>query len=292
MGRGSLSERSAFYTPGIFIATVAGMTKFSDIRDLIDLRRYPIDAPGQAQTGSFVSWCRDEISRHGVVILEQFTPDLALKRLREEWTPLLPDAFYTDIHHNCFLMPSDAKYPPDHPRNRTMHNNKGGIADDLIPTDALLRQIYDWPPFRRFVGAVVDEATLVPLADPLSSLNINIHRQNQIQGWHFDGAQFAITLMLQTAHTGGEFKYTGVLRDESDAEFERIGAVLDGDDTEVSTLNIQAGTLVIFRGHRSLHCVTGPKGDRPRVNAILSYASKEGVALPEHTRQLFYGRTA
>ena len=267
------------------------MNECRDIIDLVDLQRYPIAVPSSHETDRFVDECRDQIASRGVVVLENFTPEPALKRLREEWIPLLPQAFNTDIHHNCFLLPADEAYPVDHPRNRTMHNNKGGIADDLIPSDALLRQIYDWEPFRSFIAAVVDEEKLVPLADPLSSLNINIHAQDQIQGWHFDGAQFAVTLMLQTAYKGGEFRYTGVLRDDSGADFDRIEAVLDGDATGVSTLNIQAGTLVIFRGHRSLHCVTGPQGDRPRVNAILSYATAQGVTLAEHTRRLFYGRT-
>ena len=269
---------------------IATLNSCPDIAQLIDLRRYPLADPSAAQTREFVTQCRQTLATQGVVALDGFIPDAALERLREEWLPLLRHAYYTDIEHNCFLLPPDPNYAADHPRNRTLHNNKGGIADDLIPRSALLRQIYDWGPFRRFVAAVVEEEQLLPLADPLSSLNINVHQQGQVQGWHFDGAQFAVTLMLQTASSGGDFRYSRVLRDKSETQYESIARVLHGDDDGITTLSIAAGTLVIFRGHRALHCVSAPIGARPRVNAILSYAAEPGAQLAEHTRRLFYGR--
>ena len=118
-----------------------------------------------------------------------------------------------------------------------------------------------------------------------------MHRAGQVQGWHFDGAPYAVTLMLQPAESGGEFRYSEPLRDERGVDYDAIGEILEGDMRRVSCVDAKAGTLVIFSGHRSLHCVTAPVGERPRVNAILSYASEPGITLDAHTRKLFYGRT-
>ena len=44
-------------------------------------------------------------------------------------------------------------------------------------------------------------------------LIIIIIKNNQQLGWHFDNAAFAITLMIQSADSGGEFEYVSKGRD-------------------------------------------------------------------------------
>lgn len=258
--------------------------------DLVNLARYPIALRQSGDCAALSEGCRTQLEAEGVVALPDFVTPHRLSELRAEAIALLPQAFYTDIQHNCLLLPADPGYPSDHPRNRTVHNNKGGVADDLIPHDALLRQLYDWPAFRDFIGTVVGRKPLFALTDPLSSLNINVHQTGQVQGWHFDGAEFAVTLMLQCSERGGEFRYARNLRDDNAVDFRRLEKVMCGQSDEVQTLTINDGTLVIFRGHYSLHCVTAPMGERARVNAIFSYATSDSVSLNEHTRRLFYGR--
>lgn len=257
---------------------------------LIDLERYPLGDPGSPEFSGLVRESRKRLAKDGVIEMPGFSTPDATAALRDEAVALLSGAYYCDIRHNCYLQPADPAYPPDHPRNRVHHNNKGGVADDLIPRHALLRRIYDWPPLRIFLAAVLDLDALYPLADPLSSLNINVHRKGQIQGWHFDGAEFAVTLMLQSADAGGRFEYVLNLRSESDPNFDGVARVLDGERTRVRSIDIDDGTLVIFRGHHSLHQVTAPEGECSRINAIFSFATRPGVRLHEHTRRLFYGR--
>jgi hypothetical protein len=47
------------------------------------------------------------------------------------------------------------------------------------------------------------------------------------------------------------------------------------------------GTLVLFRGHRSLHRVTPVKGPRARINIVCSYSSEPGHAFSESHREAY-----
>lgn len=71
-----------------------------------------------------------------------------------------------------------------------------------------------------------------------------------------------------------------------------MAAVLDGDRSKVISLDPAAGTLTLFRGHRSLHRVSPVEGERTRVNAVLAYGDRPGMRLNELTQRLFYGRVA
>jgi hypothetical protein len=48
---------------------------------------------------------------------------------------------------------------------------------------------------------------------------------------------------------------------------------------------------VLFRGHLSPHHVTTVTGPRPRIIAVLSYASTPDARLSGHVKQLSHGRT-
>ena len=235
--------------------------------------------------------CQERLATSGAAVLHNFTSEAGKTRLRDEALELLPKAYYCATRHNCFLTANDDALPSEHPRNTLLLNNKGGIADDLIPREAALRSLYDWPPLREFLAQVLGYERLYSMADPLSSLNINVHQIGQVQGWHFDGAPFAITLMLRASRHGGVFEYVPNLRDETSADYEAIGKVLGGERSLIKTLEISDGTLVIFTGHYTLHGVSAPL-DRPRVNAILSFATHADARLDAHTQQIFYGRSA
>ena len=60
--------------------------------------------------------------------------------------------------------------------------------------------------------------------------------------------------------------------------------------TPVKTLNMEEGTLVLFRGLNSLHRVTPTIGNRARILVVLAYNNKPGVSLSETARMTFFGR--
>jgi hypothetical protein len=108
--------------------------------------------------------------------------------------------------------------------------------------------------------------------------------------WHFDNADFAVTVMLQPALAGGVFEFVPMLRTPEDANPEGVRRLLDGDRAGVRTLQGRAGTLALFRGHLSPHRVTPAEGARARINAVLSYSTAPNAMLSPSARALFYGR--
>ena len=73
--------------------------------------------------------------------------------------------------------------------------------------------------------------------------------------------------------------------------FAGVEAALDG-RTEPIALDIQPGTLVLFRGRNALHRVTPTIGSVTRYLVVLAYNGEPGVALSESARKTFYGRVS
>ena len=125
----------------------------------------------------------------------------------------------------------------------------------------------------------------------MSGINIDYARKGEELGWHFDNSSFAITLLLQAPKEGGVFQYVTDLHKNNSEEmdFEGVEAVLNN-KTPVKTLNMEEGTLVLFRGLNSLHRVTPTIGNRTRILVVLAYNNKPGVSLSETARMTFFGR--
>jgi hypothetical protein len=71
--------------------------------------------------------------------------------------------------------------------------------------------------------------------------------------------------------------------------FTGVTNVLDG-TSPVQTLEMQPGTLVLFRGRDSMHRVMPTLGDQTRLLVVLAYNDAPGVSLSEAARMTFYGR--
>ncbi len=260
--------------------------------DLIDLARYPLDAPESAAYRVLLRAGRARLAKEGALTLPGFVTSGAVAALVREAEALLPQAYYCTRDHNPYLIADDPALPPAHPRNRAQVSDKGCIADDRIAADSALCALYDWPPLRAFIAAVLGVETLYPYADPLGSLNINVFAPGQQLGWHFDNADFVTTLMLRPAEAGGLYEYAPGLRKPEDETYDAVARVLDGARQGVRVLDMEAGALAVFRGRYALHRVTPVEGETPRLLAVLSYDPKPGKMLTEHTRALFYGRVA
>ncbi len=260
--------------------------------DLIDLARYPLHQPEGAAYRALVRAGRLRLGEDGALALPGFVTRGAAAVLVREAEALLPQAYYCTQDHNPYLVADDPALPAAHPRNRAQASDKGCLAHDRIAADSALRALYDWPPLRAFIAAVLGVDTLYPYADPLGSLNINVFAPGQQLGWHFDNADFVTTLMLRPAEAGGLYEYAPGIRTPEDEAYDALARVLDGARESVRALDMAAGALVVFRGRTALHRVTPVKGARPRLLAVLSYDPKPGKMLTEHTRKIFYGRVA
>lgn len=240
---------------------------------------------------AFIASCRQRLDTTGVVTIPGFLHRQAIATLVAEAETAAPEAFFTSSTHNVYLTPPDPSLGPDHVFNRQITSSKGCITTDQVPAGSALHAIYGSAAFRDFIASIVGEAALYEYADPLSSINVHYAAAGQELGWHFDNSSFAVTLLLQAPEAGGEFHYVRDLRDadSGDLNFAGVEAVLD-DDRKAALLEVNAGTLVLFRGRNSMHRVTPTIGGRTRILVVLAYNTKPGVALSEAARMTFYGR--
>ena len=194
--------------------------------------------------------------------------------------------------HNVYLTPSDPALPDDHPYNRQVESSKGLIADDEIPTDSPLREMYDDASFRMFLCGVLGIDAIHPYADDLSSINVHFAAEGMELGWHFDNSSFAVTMLLQAAEGGAHFEHVPAVRDADagDMAFDRVGTILAGGEP-VQTLDFEPGDLVLFRGRNAIHRVTPTTGNATRLLVVFAYNDQPGVTLSPSARATFYGRT-
>jgi hypothetical protein len=255
------------------------------IADIINLEEHPL------HNDDFRAECKRTLDKTGALVMCNFLRPASIASIRNEGEEDRYLAYYTVNNHNIYLMPTDPKYPVDHPRNREVSSSKGCIANDQIRSESALRTLYDAPEFRRFLSAVLDEVELHEYADPLSSINLHYASEGQELGWHFDNSSFAITLMIQEPKGGGTFEYVKDVRDANsgDMNYELCGKILNG-KVPTESLSMEAGTLVLFRGRNSMHRVTPIIGHRTRMLVVLAYNTEPGIWLSESARMTFFGR--
>ena len=274
------------------MATVKISNRVHELDRLVDLDRYPIAAHEEPRRDELIGQCRNQLIQNGSCVLEGFVRTAAVEAILCDVKPRLADAYYCTNRHNPYLVTSDAAFPIDHPRNREQISDLGCLADDQINDDSPLRALYRAGPLRAFIAAILGVQRLYPYADPLGSLNVNVFRPGQQLGWHFDNADYAVTVMLQPSEEGGVYEYMPGARQPNDERYDAIAEVLDGDRQPVRQLAMGPGALVLFRGRYALHRVTPVEGRTPRLIAVLSYDTEPGVMLTEFNRRLFYGRVA
>ena len=137
---------------------------------------------------------------------------------------------------------------------------------------------------------VIGAEHLYLMDDPLARVNVMSYRHGEALNWHFDRAEFTVTLLLQAPMSGGEFQYRRDLRAAGDPNHDGVARLLAGKDPEVITRVIMPGTLNVFRGIDTAHRVTPVEGDRDRVVAVYSYYDRPGVTFTDDERMGFYGR--
>jgi hypothetical protein len=262
------------------------------IEDIIDLTRYPLDRPGSLDWTKLVDSCRADLSAGGMFSLEGFVRQEALQRALAEIVPQLESSAFTHSRlHNIYFKKSLPGLSPDHPALRQTETINHTLCADQI-AESLLLWIYEWSPFITFLAATMNKSALYPMRDPLARVNVMAYREGEALNWHFDRSEFTTTILLQEPDEGGEFVYRSNLRSDDDPNYEGVAKLLSGEDSEVRTLRLSAGTLNVFRGKNTAHRVNPAKGPRPRIVTVFSYFDRPGVMFSPEERLDFYGRTS
>lgn len=233
----------------------------------------------------------EELRREGVLVFDDFLSEKAIKELQKEAASLKPMAFRSQSVYNLYVLPPDPNFPENSPRNRKFKTTKSCIPDDQIPRESNVRTIYNSPIFRSFLCKFLKLETLYPYADDLSSININYYDPGDALDWHFDNADFAITLLVKKSTRGGAYEYFSEMRykDNGEEDYEYVRKCIDG-EIELQRKSLDEGGLMIFRGNQSLHRVTEVE-EGERILITLNFKEQPGIPLSEKSRQTFFGRT-
>jgi len=262
------------------------------MRDLLNLDRYPLHQPSSPAWDTLVQSCRADLTRDGMFNLEGFVRPGALARAVGEVQPVLDTLSFTHKRsHNIYFRKEIAGLAADHPALRLTDTINHTICADQIAGSVPL-WIYEWSQFISFLAATLDKDCLFPMRDPLARVNVMAYRDGEALNWHFDRSEFTTTLLLQAPEAGGDFVYRSDLRTDDNPNYEGVGRLLSGDDPEVKTLKLAAGTLNVFRGKNTAHKVSTVKGARERIIAVFSYFDRPGVVFSKEDQIGFYGRSA
>ncbi len=98
-----------------------------------------------------------------------------------------------------------------------------------------------------------------------------------------------MTLMLQSAESGGHFEMAPNTRSDADPNFEGVAQLLLGEESNVVRVARDEGELVIFRGCNSAHRVTPIEGSRLRLMCVMVYETEPGVTGDPVVNETVYG---
>ena len=259
------------------------------MQTLIDLSRYPLDQPDTSAWRTLVADCQARLARYGLFNLPGFLLVDAVTTAVDEVRPLLAnDAFIHARRHNIYFSPSVDGLPPNHPALTEFETSNRTVCADQIHGSALVR-LYEWPPFARFLAAVMNRPALYTMADPLARVNVMTYQEGQSLNWHFDRSEFTTTLLLQAPLAGGEFQYAKDLRSEENPNYDGVADLIHG-RRKPATLSLEPSTLNIFKGRNTAHRVTPVSGDKDRIIAVFSFFDQPGVQFSAEERIGFYGR--
>jgi len=266
------------------------MTNRYRIDELVDFEVYPLDEPQSPKYKSAVIDARAQLGNDGCAVMKNLLRQSAVKTISEEIVQRKSSThFSTSSMNPYFHSTKNPEFPDHHPVNTFIERSSGFIPGDSWDSSLAIDALFRSEHLTGFIRDALETNAVHCYADPLAGLTANILEPGQQFAWHFDTNEFAVTAMIDEADQGGLFQYVPMIRNPDDECFDKIQKVLDGDMSEVKTLELHAGDLQIFRGRHSLHRVTRvPRTSRPRHAAIFAYTAEPGViGRVERTRQLF-----
>jgi len=256
----------------------------------VDLERYPIDDLDGPVGRALVARCRSELAAVGACDLPGFLERPAVEQIVAEIPHWGATPHRTETTHNIEFSGGEAELADDDPLRLQVRSAKSLIAYDQIPDSSPLRAVYESDELTAFVGAALGVEPLFRQSDEIGALNVMLYDSGDELGWHFDNADFVVTLMLQEPSAGGAFEYVPMLRTADDENPRGVAALLAGDRAGVRTMSPEPGTLALFRGHLSPHRVTPIEGTTQRINAVLAYSHMPDARLTASARRIFFGR--
>ena len=240
----------------------------------IDLERYPVHRLDDPRTQALLARCRTDLETQAFAVLDDFLTPAAVRRFWSEAMQLHDLTARREAVRSSYLETPDQEdmsFPRGHPRRQFFRTWWGVVADDLIPEDHGLRQLYAWDGLTAFFAEALQVRPLYRHADRFQALNINVLNPGDEQAWHFDDMDFVVLLYLTTPEGGGELECASLVRSDDDPNYDAVARAFAGTYERLHRRSARAGTLTIMRGHHSVHRVLPVEGSVPRLTAVLAY---------------------
>lgn len=262
------------------------------ISEIINLDKYPINNPASVHGELLIESVRAKLAEDGCCTLESFITSKALGVMADQAHSIsnlsYPGPMSVSPYFFNYNLGQDLETDEFHPLKRRGKRNLSQVAADLIPAEHLLRFLYESQIMLDFLSQV-REVPIYCNQDKYQSLNISVMEPGGCQQWHFDSGNLVTTLLLQSPDSGGEFEYVPDIRSDQAENFEAVRKVLDGERSRVKSIQLEPGTLSLFKGHYSLHRVTEVGGETRRIQAILGYTTVPNLVGSLESSILHYG---
>jgi len=263
----------------------------SDINQIIDLERYPLDQPDHPAYTQLLAAGRRLLKDKALFSMAQFVRAEAIVTMAKELEELLALSCRFDQARDAYTYTlKESDWPEDHPRRQVHPCAYNQVLNYQIPNDSPLRQIYYWQPLTEFLRVLCGYDTLYRSDCPHLALNSKIAGAGDTDGWHYDSNDVVFSLLLQCPEAGGEFEYAPYIRSQIDENYAGVSTLLADPVHNAERPPMALGDFNVFMGDLSLHRVTPVEGTRKRIVALFSYDRNPGTTFDQwYIRQLNQG---
>jgi 2OG-Fe(II) oxygenase superfamily len=265
-------------------ASRMGVTSDLPIASIVDLDRYPILDPGNPALRGLVEKARDAFAEQGAFLAPGFVRPDALRAMLAEIDALQPHARY---HHRTQPAGERQDNYGTYELQERYVQRYATLTYDRFGPGSLLRRLYECDGLTALVGSVFGEPSYYRSTDPVLACLAHIAKDGDGLSWHFDPNDGVVTLLLQRPEAGGVLEVAPWIRRGGEEGRAIVRSVVDGQYEGIVRIDPEPGTLVFFRGHRSLHRVTPVEGSKARINLVCSYSSEAGHTFSESHRRAY-----
>lgn len=244
--------------------------------------------------------CRQEILTKGICEIPGFLQPEAVRKIlcsAEQLKKRPGCGFRSFEEHNVYL---EEKADVSRIRSASFSSSKVLINQaELAEGCPELVELFHWDGLRQLLQEAFGLEKLFCSADPLGGVYLNFFEKGDQLGWHFDRSEYSVNLILRECKRDGNskpgaFMYIPDSRTFLDAHPDFDLSILDGPSDAAGLKpmvvpDLKPGTLYLFAGKWSLHCVSQNTTEVCRVNAIFTFNLEPNVSLNEYTRRKFFG---
>ena len=262
--------------------------------DIVNLERYPIGDLESEQGRKLITHCQAQFIDSVSCELPEFILPIAIESVITDVEAREERAFRSSRQRSAygFYAPSHNETPAveeNDPHAALQWRDVCYLAYDEFQPGSVLHTLYESKEVCGFTAAVLGLPEVHTVADPMMAAPVSLHYEGCQLGWHCDTQEFTITVMFRTSEEGGLFEYMP-MAGPGDANSHRVPGVFDGDRSEVRSVDIQPGSVVLFRGANTLHRVTPTHGRKPRLLSVFHFEQQPGRVYPEEWKVDVFGR--